>query len=82
MRKLRSILPVHIHFRPVWKGDRDSFFVNAFELVGVKIEPNTIGQIEPVVNGIAAEKGSGTDSKVVQSVFDDRVVNHGRCGVR
>lgn len=34
------------------------------------------------MDGIAAEKGSGTDSKIVQSLFGDRVVNHGRGGVR
>jgi hypothetical protein len=63
--KLRAILPINIQRTARWKRNLDCFLVNALELVGIKVKPDTRTQIYAVVNGIPTKETASTYSQVV-----------------
>ncbi len=46
-------------------------------LIRVQVEPDTIGEIQAVIDGIPAKKSPGANPQVVQAAVDDSVVNVG-----
>ena len=56
--------------------------MDAFEFVSVEIEPDTIGQVQPIVDGVAAEKCSRANPEIVEPVIHHRIVNLRRSVVR
>jgi hypothetical protein len=81
-RKLGAILPINI--QRVAGGERDfnGCLVDALKLVGIEVKPHAGGEIQTVVNRIAAEEAASTDSKVMQAVFRHGVPDIGCSGIR
>src|SRR5215510_192716 len=66
--KLRTIFPVLIERSYSGIGNRHRCLVDTPIYFGIKLEPHTVGQIQPVVvvDGISAQNGSPADSQIVQ----------------
>lgn len=76
--ELRTVLPVLIHCSRTWGVNHDRFLADPQALIGVYIEPDSIGQVQAVVDGIAAEESASANSQIMQAAIDHCVVNIGR----
>src|SRR5579859_535074 len=66
--KLGTVLPEHIQWRRIRKGDFDRLLMNAFVLVGVEVERYAGCEVHPVVPGICTEESARTNSQVMNAV--------------
>ena len=78
--ELRTVLPVLIHRSRTRGVDHDRFLADPQALIGIYVEPDSIGQVQAVVDGIAAKESASANSQVMQPAVDNRIVHVGRGG--
>src|SRR5271166_1402625 len=68
--ELRTVLPVLIKRSSTGIADLYRCLAGSPVVVGVKVEPDTRSEIQPVVHRIAAEKSACANAEVIQAALD------------
>lgn len=75
--KLRTVLPVLIHRAGTRGFNHHRLLANSQALIRVDVEPDPVGEVQSVVNRIAAKKSPSANPQVVQAAGNHSIVNVG-----